>query len=77
MLGAAVGETPRLFYGGNMLKDGKFIKEDPPKIGAHYIPRAGIKDFSKEEQFVQSILLGIEERRQSLLSKMLGLMLRA
>ena len=59
-----------------MLRDGKFIKEDPPKIGAHYIPQLTAKDFNKEEQFVQSILLGIEERRQSFLSKLLGLMLR-
>ena len=22
-----------------MLRDGKFIKEDPPKIGSHYVPQ--------------------------------------
>jgi hypothetical protein len=22
-----------------MLRDGQFIKEDPPKIGAHYVPK--------------------------------------
>ena len=58
-----------------MLRDGKFIKEPPPKIGAHYMPQAP-STFSREEQFVQSILLGIEERRQSFLSKVLGVMLR-
>ena len=58
-----------------MLRDGKFIKEMPPKIGAHYTP-VKAQAFSKEEQFVQSILLGIEEKRQSFLSKILGLVLR-
>lgn len=59
-----------------MLRDGQFIKEAPPKIGAHYTPKFTNQKFSKEEQFVQSILLGIEERRQSFLSKVLGLVLR-
>lgn len=59
-----------------MLRDGQFIKEAPPKIGAHYVPQFTQTKFSKEEQFVQSILLGIEERRQSFLSKVLGLVLR-
>lgn len=58
-----------------MLRDGQFIKEAPPKIGAHYVPQTPAA-FSREEQFVQSILLGIEDRRQSFLSKVLGLMLR-
>lgn len=59
-----------------MLKEGKFIKETPPKIGAHYVPNSRPVPFNREEQFVQSILLGIEERRQSFLSKVLGMMLR-
>jgi hypothetical protein len=58
-----------------MLRDGKFIKEAPPKIGSHYIPQQAAP-IGKEEQFVQSILLGNEERRQSFLSKVLGVMLR-
>jgi hypothetical protein len=59
-----------------MLRDGQFIKEDPPRIGAHYVPQFRTIKTSKEEQFVQNILLGIEERRQSFLSKVLGLVLR-
>jgi hypothetical protein len=59
-----------------MLKEGKFIKETPPKIGAHYVPNIKPVSFNKEEQFVQNVLLGIEERRQSFLSKILGMMLR-
>jgi len=59
-----------------MLRDGKFIKEEPIKIGSHYIPCFRPNFFSKEEQFMQAVLLGIEQRRESFLSKVLGLMLR-
>lgn len=59
-----------------MLRDGKFIKEDPPKIGSHYVPQLYATAANREEQFVQNILLGIEERRQSFLSKVLGIVLR-
>ena len=58
-----------------MLRDGQFIKEAPPKIGAYYTPQPAAP-VSREEQFVQNILLGIEDRRQSFLSKILGVMLR-
>lgn len=58
-----------------MLRDGQFIKEEPPKIGAHYVP-VRQRRFNKEEQFVQSVLLGIEQRRQSLLSKVFGMILK-
>lgn len=43
-----------------MLRDGKFIKEDPIKIGSHYIPPF-YKTVSKEELIIQSTLMG--ERR--------------
>jgi hypothetical protein len=59
-----------------MLKDGRFVKELPPKIGVHYVPKAASINPSKEEQFVQNILLGIREQRQSFLSKVLGFVLR-
>jgi hypothetical protein len=59
-----------------MLRDGKFIKEEPIKIGAHYSPCYKPGFFSKEEQFMQAVLLGIEQRRESVLSKVLGFMLR-
>jgi hypothetical protein len=59
-----------------MLRDGKFIKEEPIKIGSHYTPCYRPNFFSKEEQFMQAVLLGIEQRRESFLSKVLGLMLR-
>ena len=59
-----------------MLRDGQFIKEEPIKIGAHYNRSYQPNFFSKEEQFMQAVLLGIEQRRQSLLSKTLGFLLR-
>ncbi len=70
-----------------MLKNGKFIKDSTiqkaapydtgkVKIGAQYVPNTKSAPLNREEQFVQSILLGIEERRQSFLSKVLGLVLR-
>lgn len=40
-----------------MLRDGKFIKEDPPKIGSHYIPSVE-REYSDEEQAMQEINLG-------------------
>jgi hypothetical protein len=59
-----------------MLKDGRFVKELPPKIGVHYVPKAATTNPSKEEQFVQNILLGTREQRQSFLSKVFGLLLK-
>ena len=54
--------------GAKMLRDGKFIKEDPPKIGAHYLPTAQHKDFTEEEWRTQMLLLGDTERKESLIS---------
>jgi hypothetical protein len=59
-----------------MLRNGNFIKEDPPKIGAHYLPSNKATNLNKEEQFMQNVLLGIREHRQSFLSKVLGFMIR-
>lgn len=58
-----------------MLRDGQFIKEEPPKIGSHYVPQPQ-SELTKEERFAQNLLLGIEEKRQSFLSKVLGVMMR-
>ncbi len=41
-----------------MLRDGYFIKEEPPKIGAHYTPQFYQKPATPEERFVQDIMLG-------------------
>ena len=59
-----------------MLRDGKFIKEDPPKIGAHYVPRLRPEEYTPEERFVQDLVLNYQERNASVLSKFLGIMLR-
>lgn len=59
-----------------MLKDGRFFKEEPPKIGKFYVPKQKEDQCTPEERFVQDIILGHREKGHTLLSKMLGLMLR-
>ena len=49
-----------LLYGERvMLRDGKFIKEDPIHISAHYVPIFRERQFTPEERFTQDVLLGI------------------
>jgi len=59
-----------------MLKKGKFIREEPPKIGRFYMPKFKEENYTPEERFAQSLLLGYQQPRESLLSKFFGLMLR-
>lgn len=59
-----------------MLRDGQFIKEDPPKIGAHYVPRLVQDNYTPEERFAQSLVLGYRDPQYSLFSKVLGFVLR-
>lgn len=59
-----------------MLREGTFIKENPPTIGQFYVPKYKVDQWTPEERFMQSVLLGIEEQKNSLLSKLFGLMLR-
>lgn len=55
-----------------MLRDGQFIKEDPPKIGAHYVPSPYKRKTAPEELLVQDILLSDRPaKRPPLLSKVL------
>ena len=58
-----------------MLKDGRFYREEPPKIGEFYTPKPKEDTCTPEERFVQDIILGYQEKPK-LLSKMLGFMLR-
>lgn len=58
-----------------MLKDGQFIKEEPPKIGANYTPKTGVLP-TPEERLVQDVLLGYKNQPQSFLSRIFGVMLR-
>ncbi len=59
-----------------MLRDGKFIKEEPPKIGSLYVPKFKDEDQTPEERFAQSLVLGYKMQQESFLSKFFGLMLR-
>ena len=59
-----------------MLKDGRFYKEELPKIGKFYIPKPKEDQCTPEERFVQDIILGREDRGNRFLSKMLGYMLK-
>jgi hypothetical protein len=58
-----------------MLRDGHFIKEEPPKIGAHYTPKIGSAP-TPEERLVQDLLLGGTNQQQSFLSRVFGVMLK-
>lgn len=59
-----------------MLRDGKYIQEERPRIGAFYVPKFKEETYTPEERFVQSLLLGYKEERASFFSKFLGFMLR-
>lgn len=48
-----------------MLRDGYFIKEDPPKIGAYYVPQFYSRPATPEERLVQDIVLGAKPHRPS------------
>lgn len=58
-----------------MLRDGQFVKEEPPKIGAHYTPKMGMPT-TPEERLVQDLLLNGRNEQQSFLSRVFGVMLR-
>jgi hypothetical protein len=59
-----------------MLKDGRFYKEELPKIGKFYVPKQKEDACTPEERFVQDIILGRQDKGHNFLSKMLGFMLR-
>lgn len=59
-----------------MLINGRFVKEDPPKIGCFYVPSAKDDARTNEEKFMQDILLGYKTQQHSLLSKVFGFILR-
>ena len=58
-----------------MLRDGHFLREEPPKIGAYYVPHFYARSATPEEQFVQDIMLKHQMQKPSLLSKVLGRLL--
>lgn len=59
-----------------MLRDGQFIREAPPKIGAHYIPTYYKRNATAEERFTQDVLLGINPYTITVMDKILGKLLR-
>jgi hypothetical protein len=58
-----------------MLRDGQFIKEEPPKIGAHYSVNIHQRKATPEECFVQDVLLGINPYTTNKFEKILGKLL--
>lgn len=58
-----------------MLKKGRFIKEEAPKIGVLYEPRP-LRPDTPEEKFVRNILLGGRNPQYSLLSSVIGRILK-
>jgi hypothetical protein len=59
-----------------MLVNGRFIKETKPTIGKFYVKPFNPKDYTPEERFAQSLILGFTEKKNSLPSKFLGYLLR-
>jgi len=48
-----------------MLREGKFFREEPPRISAHYLPATQHKDFTEEEWRTQKLLLGDRDEKES------------
>jgi hypothetical protein len=61
--------------GMTMLRDGYFIREEPPKIGAHYIPQFYQRVSTPEERFVQDIMLGSKPQQESPMTVFFGRLL--
>lgn len=62
--------------GGTMLKDGKFIKEEPPEIGKLFIPEHKWEKFTPEERFVQDLLLD-SNKSKTFVAKLFDVFARA
>jgi hypothetical protein len=59
-----------------MLKQGRFIKEELPKIGRYYLPKIKEDERTPEERFAQDLILGDVNKKYSFFSKFLNVMLR-
>lgn len=55
-----------------MLRDGKFIREEPIKIGSHYVPPF-YQTVSKEDQIIQDTIMGEKTRTNTLESFDVGI----
>lgn len=58
-----------------MLRDGHFIQEELPRIGAHYVPQFYSRPTTPEERLVQDIVLGNRPLDESPLTKLFGRLL--
>lgn len=59
-----------------MLRDGYFIREEPPRIGAHYVPRFYSRSTTPEERLVQDIVLGQPvSQRPNVITRLFGRLL--
>ena len=58
-----------------MLRDGHFIREEPPKIGAYYVPQFYTRQSTPEERLVQDIMLNCKSDVESPVVKFLGRLL--
>ena len=58
-----------------MLRDGHFIQEELPRIGAHYVPQFYSRPSTPEERLVQDIMLGVKSNGESPLTKLFGRLL--
>lgn len=59
-----------------MLRDGYFIKEDPPRIGAYYVPQFYARTSTPEERFMQDLVLGVQCQRPSIITRLFGRLLQ-
>ncbi len=59
-----------------MLKQGRFIKEEPPQIGRFYMPKVIEREQTAEELFARNLILGNVEKKYSFFSKFLSVMLK-
>jgi len=58
-----------------MLRDGHFIREEPPRIGAHYVPRFYQRPPTPEERLAQDLVLDGKFQRPSPIVKLIGRLL--
>jgi hypothetical protein len=59
-----------------MLKDGKFIKEPPPKIGAFWVAPYKQRELNNEERLAEALYRGYNPERMGLTAKLINALLR-
>ncbi len=59
-----------------MLKDGKFIKEPPPKIGAFWVAPYKKRELNNEERLAEALYRGYNPERMGLAAKLINALLR-